>query len=753
MGSGAFLVEACRQLAERLVEAWDQHKQTPKLPPDEDALLHAKRLIAQRCLYGVDKNPFAVNLAKLSLWLVTLAKDHPFTFVDHALRHGDSLVGLTREQIVRFHWDVGIGKPMPLLEKTLKSETDTARARRTELQGLGDGSEDGKRTKLAEAEAALSDPRLAGDLVIAAFFSAEKAADREQKLVVFRAGLDRMRGGKEDRRILETAALALRRGPNPIPPFHWEIEFPEVFGREAPGFDAIVGNPPFLGGRKISESYGARYLACLLSLGEDANGGADLVAHFFRRSFALLRRTGSFGLIATNTIGQGDTRNMGLRWICTHGGTIYAATRRVKWPGVAAVVVSVVHVAKGSAPAPFVLDKHHVPIVTAYLFHMGGHEDPAQLRANASLSFQGSIILGMGFTFDDTDKNGETSPLSEMRRLVAKDPRNKERIFPYIGGEELNDNPTHAHHRYVINFGEMTESEAQRWPDLVAILEQRVRPDRLTKDAKKYPRMVHEWWKFWNPRVELSDKVQPLHRVLATGRVSQHGAFAFLPSRMVFSEQLIVFPVEEAAAFCTLSSRIHECWVRFFASTLEERLRYTPTDCFETFPLPAAWLTSAPLELAGRAYYEYRARLMVDRSEGLTDTYNRLHDPEERSPDIIRLRELHAAMDRAVLDAYGWADIRPKCEFLLDYEIGEEEWGKKKKPYRNRWPDDVRDEVLGRLLELNRVRAEEERLKGVAADAASLAPGTVRRLAKAKRVAEMPAEGLFGGGEDDGEER
>src|SRR5262249_45927836 len=146
--------------------------------------------------------------------------------------------------------------------------------------------------------------------------------------------------------------------------------------------------------------------------------------------------------------------------------TIYTARRRMKWPGQAAVVVSVVHVAKALFPGPYRLDwtekdeGREVPVITAYLFHDGGHENPAKLRANAGKSFQGSIILGMGFTFDDTDKDGVALPLGEMHRLIEKDERNQERIFPYIGGEEVNDSPTHAHHRYVINFGDMTEEEA-----------------------------------------------------------------------------------------------------------------------------------------------------------------------------------------------------------------------------------------------------------------------------------------------------
>jgi hypothetical protein len=119
--------------------------------------------------------------------------------------------------------------------------------------------------------------------------------------------------------------------------------------------------------------------------------------------------------------------------------------------------------------------------------------------------------------------------------------------------------------------------------------------------------------------------------------------------------------------------------------------------------------------MIGMEYYEYRAQLMKKSNEGLTKTYNRFHDPNERSADIVKLRELHAALDRAVLDAYGWTDLKPTCEFLLDYGGDEEAGGRqRKKPWRYRWPDDFRDEVLARLLELNKQRAEQERLTGAA---------------------------------------
>jgi hypothetical protein len=139
---------------------------------------------------------------------------------------------------------------------------------------------------------------------------------------------------------------------------------------------------------------------------------------------------------------------------------------------------------------------------------------------------------------------------------------------------------------------------------------------------------------------------------------------------------------------------------------------------------PPSFETDPALEAVGKAYHEFRSNLMVKNNEGLTKTYNRFHDPDERSPDILKLRELHASMDRAVLDAYGWTDLKPTCEFLLDYEEAEDEdeptgGRRRKEPWRYRWPDEFRDEVLTRLLELNRQRAEQERLTGAAAEGAS----------------------------------
>ncbi len=798
MGSGAFLVEACRQLADVLVESWHYHDAAPELSPDDDATdetIQARRLVARNCLYGVDRNPVAVDLAKLSLWLATLARDQPLTFLDHAFRHGDSLVGLDLEQIRAFHWKGGRKRFQAGIETTwIGDQVEKALRLRREIQDAAAETPDWElRDRLDEADSALARVKTRGDLALAAFFKGRKPRERERLRREFAQALqsppaDKAAAGdpgvsvrqsrrkrQASRRVGRRRATAsaelhsarapaalgssvtvrppkigsyatwlehLRNANPPLAPFHWEIEFPEVFlpeERENPGFDAIVGNPPFAGKNTIAKANAAGYKDWLKQLHERSHGNADLVAHFFRRSFGLLRERGTLGLIATNTIAQGDTRSTGLRWICQHCGEIFNARRRVPWPRLAAVIVSVVHLHRGAWHGPRTLDGVAQPKITAFLFHRGGHDDPARLAENVGKSFQGSIVLGMGFTFDDTDTKGVATPLAEMRRLIAENPRNRGAIFPYIGGKEVNTSPTHAHHRFVINFRdwplrradlgatwqaadagrrrdwqrdgivplEYPGPVAEDWPELLGIVKEQVKPARDLQNRKA---LRERWWHYAEKRPGLHAAIAGLDRVLVVNcGATTHAAFAFLPSRTVFAHSLAVFPLDTHAAFCALQARPHEIWARFFGSSLEDRLRYTPSDCFETFPFPKGWEAHPALEAAGETYYAFRAALMIENNEGLTKTCNRFHDPSERDPRIAELRRLHAAMDRAVLDAYGWNDIPADCEFLPDHEIDEVSGAQGGNPYRYRWPNEPREEVLARLLELNARRAAAEK--------------------------------------------
>jgi hypothetical protein len=760
MGSGAFLVALCRFLARALVAAWEDPA-GPGFPPEFkkewDKDLYARRLIAQRCLYGVDKNPFAVNLAKLSLWLVTLSKDLPFTFVDHALKCGDSLVGYGVRDIQAAMQEVQLG--FLNHQNQIYAEMGIARRESFSADSRDDEAYDLKRKLLEQQIKASEGLRTAGDLMVAAFFAEKTPKERSKALQL---NLSKISGNFHDHELpaeVHRIRERLATGDKGIRPFHWDLEFPEVFSSERGGFDGFVGNPPFAGKNTIAEGSPDGILDWFKQLHPESHGNADLVAYFFRRCFSLLRPGGSLGLIATNTIAQGDTRSTGLRWICLNGGTIYAARKRYKWPGVAAVVVSVVHLFKGAYAGVKLLEKRPVEQITAFLFANGGHEDPKPLVASAGKSFQGSIVLGMGFTFDDSgpaddDTPGIPSPIATMERLIAENPKNAEVIFPYIGGEEVNSSPTHAHHRYVINFEERSEEECRRkWPELMAIVERKVKSGRLAQNREIRARY---WWRFGETCPALYASIAGNERLLAVARIANALAFTYLQAQMVYNEKTVVFSEVRPWQFALVQSRTHEQFTRFLSSSLKDDLQYTPTVCFETFPFPAALLdsnatapahaaTSQNLEAIGERYHQFRAELMVRNNEGLTSTYNRFHDPAETSSGHLELRILHGEMDQAVLNAYGWSDVPTACGFGLDYLDSEEDaqlpdelqeridsgelffWeagealdfqgqlqacgaitGRRKLPWRYRWPDAVRDDVLARLLALNAERYEEE---------------------------------------------
>jgi hypothetical protein len=607
------------------------------------------------------------------------------------------------------------------------------------------------------------------------------------------------RANREEERIRElnqgmsaeqiaTIRNELAAGPKGIRPFHWELEFPEVFQEGRGGFDAFVGNPPFAGKNTIAEGSPAGILDWFKQLHPESHGNADLVAHFFRRCFALLRPGGTLGLIATNTIAQGDTRSTGLRWICNHQGTIYAARRRYRWPGVAAVVVSIVHLCKGAYDGEKRLDGRPVPQITAYLFDQGGHEDPQPLLLNSSMSFTGPMVYGAGFTFEnseqaDEETPGAPSPIATMERLVAEDPINATVIFPYIGGEEINSSPIHAHHRYVINFGERDEQECRdKWPALMQTIETKVKPEReQLKDNADGRRRKERWWQFGRSSPALDSACAGLSRVIMHAFTSKYIQFAFVPTGMVYAAPHYVIALDGNAHFCCLQCSPHDIWARFTSSTLEDRLGYKGSDTFETFPFPCALFDSKAsdpayklqlksLEAIGERYHQFRAELMVANNEGLTSTYNRFHDPAETSDGILELRSLHQQMDHAVLQAYGWDDIPTCCGFGLDYLDSDDDTSlppdlqeriasgdlffdiaseacafqsqlrrygavkpSKRLPWRHRWPDEVRDDVLARLLALNAERYAEEQARGLHSKAAKARAGGVADGASGKR--------------------
>jgi hypothetical protein len=487
-------------------------------------------------------------------------------------------------------------------------------------------------------------------------------------------------------------------------PFHWWLEFPEVFYEERPDpldggavngaamMEAFVGNPPFAGKNTISAASGDEYTYWLMANYAPAHGNADLSAYFLRRMIDLIGDHGTVATISTNTIAQGDTRETGLRHVTHSGGaTIYDTIRTLPWPGAAAVHVSTIHLARGAAAnvAQPMHDGVRVSAINSRLEAGPERPEPVALAANVNTGFAGAKLFGQGFVLSATEK----------AQLIADNPSNAERVQAYIGGAELNSLPSLEPDRYIINFGYETLDEAGRWPDLLEIARTRVKPERESNKRQTYRTY---WWRLGEPGAALYSALDSLSRCIVCCQVSKHVIFAFQATSTLFAHTLCVFSLQTNSALSVLQSRAHEGWARLLSSSLEDRLRYAPSDCFDTFPFPHPDpRTVIPdVESAGKAFYEARASFMLDTNQGLTKTYNALKDPNNTDPAVLELRRLTEAMDRAVLDAYGWTDldVPPYCPKTNAEQAAHKAF---------------EDEVIDRLYVLNAERAREEERLGL----------------------------------------
>lgn len=395
-----------------------------------------------------------------------------------------------------------------------------------------------------------------------------------------------------------------------------------------------------------------------------------------------MRPKGLCGLLATNTIAQGDTREVGLDQMVDSGWSIIRAIPSRKWPGAASLEVARVWLIYGIWCSPCVLDEKLTEAITTFLVSQGSNRgNPYSLIANKGIVFKGHNVQGMGFVLDQ----------EEAYSLLAKDLRNQNVLFPLLNGEDLNSRYDQSPSRWVINFHDWPLEQAETYPDCMEIVRTRVKPER---DLNNRQSRREQWWKYGDYAKGLELAITDMKRVLVRAQVSKNHAPVFIEPEITFSNMTIVFALDANKDFSVIQSHIHEVWVNEYSSTLETRQRYTPSDCFETFPFPQ---NMSGLDDIGERYYTHRQSIILARQEGLTKTYNRFHDPQEKTEDIVTLRELHREMDKAVAKAYGWDDLK------LEHGFHETKQG-----LRYTISEAARREVLDRLLLVNHQRHEEE---------------------------------------------
>ncbi|WP_260472456.1 Eco57I restriction-modification methylase domain-containing protein [Chlorobium phaeovibrioides] len=728
-GSGHILLAAARRIATELAIV-----RTGEEQPSPSAFRSAIRDVIRNCIYGVDLNPLAVELCKVALWLEAHIPGQPLNFLDHHIKCGNAIVGFAhREEMQKGVPDEAF-VTMPGDDKEvvaeLRKRNKAERIRQGkqvsfaftpeidqsfslslkqwhEIASLPERtpSEIEEKKRRYQEFATGKDSSLLRQIAsipIAQFYIEKTSGNRSSIITddVYSQYLSGQQSPNEQATAM-VQAIAERKNF-----FHWFLEFPEII--ENGGFDCILGNPPYLGRKNLSSTYG--YSFCTYAPWEYAPAGlSDLVAYFVRRIFDILRPGGFTSFITTNSIIDGDVRRDSLEQVISKGGSINFAVRGIKWPGKANLVVSLVGLHKGNWKGKYCLDGKVVSAISAYFEDNIDIGEPVIIHENEACVFQGSIFLGDGFLLTHEEAN----------KIIATDPKNKEVIYPVINGKEVNNNPRQNPGRSIINFFDWNIDKAMEYHQPFQIIKEKVKPFRESQNRAKNRDI---WWIYAEHRPGLTRKLTGIRHCMVAVWVSKYLNFSVQPVDIIFTNSLYVFTTDRWDLYSIVQSTIHEVWARKYSGSLETRLRYSPTDCFETYTFPEAlWqVPNQILATTGEHYHEYRRALMLRLWLGLTDIYNLFHNraltpaivakvsgkPDEAESGyagILELRKIHQELDEAVLAAYTWSDLNLAHDF---YEI---ETLPENDRVRYTISPEARKELLKRLLALNHHRAEEEK--------------------------------------------
>jgi methylase of polypeptide subunit release factors len=787
-GSGHILLSAARRVGFELAKLRSKEDQ-----PTPSVLRVAVRDVIRHCIYGVDLNPLAVELCKVALWLEAHEPGEPLNFLDHHIKCGNAIVGLAHAEELENGIASEAYKTLPgdtkEIASSFKKRNENERKTSNQLNTvdlekvdnelidvqkdfitfsqLPEGNPEQIEIKKLAYSKLINSPKWRrlknlADIQVAQFFIPKTLANKD-KLTTHSKYQSYLKQGSQIEDFGVSTAISLEKRF-----FHWFLEFPEVFQRG--GFDCVLGNPPFLGGQKLSGSFGDAFLESIKYQFAPI-GAVDFVTYFFRRIFSIVIPNGFQSLISTNTIAQGKTREDGLDVIVNQGGSIIHAIRSMKWPGVAAVDVSLITITKQQWKGKYFLAGKEVKRITPYLDDADTIGNPFSLKEREDQSFQGSIVLGKGFIVEP----------SMAKALTDKDFKNKDVLFPYLVGDDLNNRPSQSPSRWVINFFDWEESKAKVYNDCYEIIERLVKPERqrwaldkngneiIGEHALRKP-LPEKWWIYGEKRPALYRKIEPLKNVLVICRVTKYVKFSFSTSKVVFSDATNVFMSGSILFFTLLENSLHEHWAWKASSTMGgTTLRYSPSDCFETFPFPRINnQQEQQLETIGEAYHEHRGQLMLDMQLGLTKTYNLFHSNSiislainendkqvqelqkhlEKTPNtvsfnkgvkgILKLRELHKTLDEAVLEAYGWHidDTKWGKAIQLRHDFYGLDYLPENDRVRYTIHPEARKEVLKRLLQLNHERYAEEVEKGLH----SKAKATKVKTPAIKKAKKIPME-------------
>ena len=732
-GSGHILLSAARRIASKLAVV-----RTGEEQPSPSAYRDAMRDTIRQCIYGVDVNPLAVELCKVALWLEAHIPGQPLNFLDHHVKCGNAIVGFARREEFAQGVPMEAFKALPDDNKEvaavyqkrnkveLKHQRQTSFDFTLELRGRLDTVLEEWRLLSALPEntpaqidakkkrfGAFAQGQHAGllrniaDIPLAQFFIS-KVSSNEASLVTdgefrgyWRGQLAPQGPGAEAARVLGEQKRF----------FHWFLEFPETMDRG--GFDCILGNPPYLGRKALSSTYGHAFCE-YLKWRFAPTGLSDLVVYFLRRIYGLLRDGGFTAIITTNSIVDGTVRKDGLEQIVAADGQINMAVRGMNWPGVANIVVSLLSVHRGEWSGPRMLDNQPAELINTFFEEGEDSGEPGKIAENYRTIYQGSIFRGDGFLLTHEEAEG----------LINRDHGCRDVIRAIINGKELNNAPDQAPGRSTIDFFDMTELQARRYPEPYSLVSSLVRPVRMALDNSTAINRDHRerWWQYAFVRESLYKSIRNQEYCFAAALTTKHLSFSAMPTDLVFSNALCVFTTDRWDLFAVVQSTLHEVWARKYSGSLKQDLRYSPSKCFDTFAFPAGLWQATDTNLAelGERYHGHRKKLMRTLWLGLTKIYNLFHarnlstemvakvskkDAESAAKGfeaLLELRRLHVALDFTVQHAYNWQDL------YLQHDFHEVETLPENNRVRYTISSAARREVLKRLLVANHARTDVE---------------------------------------------
>jgi len=718
MGSGAFLVQVCRWLADRLVEAWSNVEATgsrldgegnihtgasvtafePLAREVEERAILARRLIAERCLYGVDKNPLAVELAKLSLWLTTLAKGRPFGFLDHNFQSGDSLLGVCNlEQLTALNMKPIAGEQLRLFGRAVREAVDHALTLRVQLRAIPIRDIHDVEAMAAldtSSDVELATSKLIADAFIGLVIATDGGQELEKRLAVLSITADRAADGAVDAsRALEKQAQAdLTRdfvGAQRGQPFHWPLEFPEVFLRSNGGFDAFVGNPPFLGNRLWKGTYGSALQRIVQMILEVAPGKIDLSVAFHRRAAALLRHGGTYGLLASNNIAEGSAVSVGLERIAAEG-NFYFSRKGMPWPGAASTVIAIVCFRKGGWTGLRNCDGLACEKIGPRLQpEVGGGWEPKAL-ADTLFAFEG-VHNGKGLAFVLTQEH----PWFERLRSESSS-----LLRPYITGNDITSTSLTRTERWALDLADLSlEAIQKEWPIAHGFLLDVVKPTRTPEELKSYKGLIDRWWQFWNHRAEQMRRIRGRQQCVVFAKAAKYPICVQAPTEWIYTNKVVLVEAirEDTHAICL--SSMFQIWLRNYSirslGADNNTLTLSISEALATFPHPTRH-TPAYAVTAAIDFQNILVSWSSRNHAGMTDAMNAVHSTAPDDAEIIKLRDLLERIDAGVADAYGWTDI--DLTHVLQADADAEDTT----PSHYGLTTATRDRVLAKLIDLNR---------------------------------------------------